>query len=113
MNIASQKKNNILVINIEGEFDIEVTTDFKDHVYNLINDKDFKDILIDFRKITFLDSSGIGSLVKLGQRIQTDREGKIYVYGASDYIKGIIEITRLDNFFKIINDEEYNRLLSC
>lgn len=62
-------------------------------------------ILIDFEKITFMDSSGLGAMVTTFKNVKA-KGATLYLCTLSDQIKIIMEITRLDKVFSILPDRE-------
>ncbi|AFY72468.1 anti-anti-sigma factor [Synechococcus sp. PCC 7502] len=60
-------------------------------------------ILLDLTNITFMDSSGLGSLVAILQRVRT-KNAKLYLSSLNDQVRIIMELTRMDKVFDIYPD---------
>lgn len=105
--IEVKKINGMALITIKGRFTIENKAEFQQAVHD---DQDIVkgDIGIDAKSMHFIDSSGIGELLKL--KVDTTKnEKKIYIFGLNDYITRIFKASRLDNAFVLLNPEEFQK----
>ena len=66
-------------------------------------DADIEAILIDFANISFMDSSGLGAIVTILQRVRT-KGANLYLCSLNDQVKMIIELTKMDKVFDILPD---------
>ncbi len=61
-------------------------------------------IVLDFTRLDYMNSSGIGMLVTL--LVRARREGRLVsAYGLSDHYRQIFELTRLDEVISVHDDE--------
>jgi len=60
-------------------------------------------ILIDFTNITFMDSSGLGALVAILQRVRKN-ESELYLCSLNDQVQMIMELTKMDKVFNLLPD---------
>jgi len=60
-------------------------------------------ILLDLASITFMDSSGLGALVAILQRVRT-KNAKLYLCSLNDQLQIIMELTKMDKVFDIYPD---------
>lgn len=74
---------------------------FKEEVVALI-DEGTSQLVIDFKDVTFLDSSGLGALAGVLKRI--GHRGDITVCGLNADISQMFRICRMDRVFKIYRD---------
>ncbi len=105
MNIECRKKDNILIVTMEGDIDHHTCEKLRSVVDDTLEQIRGKHILFCFSKVSFMDSSGIGVLIgryKLVQRLH----GKIAVFGAGERIKEIFHLSALDQLFPIFETEE-------
>ncbi len=62
-------------------------------------------IVLDFEKMDYMNSSGIGLLVTT--LVRANRQGQqIYAFGLSEHYRDIFELTRLNEAIHIYTDEE-------
>src|SRR3989304_5398881 len=57
-------------------------------------------LVVNLGSVTYLDSSGIGTLVEVFRRVN-GFGGKLVLCGLNDRVHSVFEITKLDKFFKI------------
>lgn len=76
---------------------------FKEEVVALI-DEGASTLVIDFKEVSFLDSSGLGALVGVLKKI--GHRGDLAVCGLNPDVKQMFRICRMDRVFKIFPDVE-------
>lgn len=62
-------------------------------------------ILIDFKEVTFMDSSGLGALV-LSLKTVRSANAKLFLCSINDQIKMLFELTSMDRVFEIVGSRE-------
>jgi len=62
-------------------------------------------IILDFSRLEYMNSGGIGLLVTLLVRAQRSG-GRLVATGLSDHYRQIFELTRLDEAIQIVDDED-------
>ena len=62
-------------------------------------------ILVDFHDVTFMDSSGLGALVKALKTLDAANVG-FYLCSLNEQIKMLFELTSMDKYFVILTDRE-------
>lgn len=76
---------------------------FKEEVVALI-DEGASQLVIDFKDVTFLDSSGLGALAGILKKI--GHRGDIVVCGLNADVAQMFRICRMDRVFKIYRDAD-------
>ncbi|MFO0972852.1 MAG: STAS domain-containing protein [Phycisphaerae bacterium] len=62
-------------------------------------------LVLNLGGVTYMDSSGVGTLVELLRRVN-GYKGKLALVALTDRVRGVFEITKLDKFFTIFPTEE-------
>ena len=108
--IKSKKKNNIGIINVEGEVDMFTSPNLREKMLPFFK-KDLKGIIVDLSSVSFMDSSGIATLVE-GLQWSKKHEKKFVLTGLGTNVKNALTLTKLDNVFdiKTDTDEEYKTM---
>lgn len=104
MAVKTESKNGLMVCRVEGDIDISCSPDLKKVFDKLIAQKTPK-IVIEFSKVTYVDSSGLATLVGILKNMRS-YGGRMRLAGMSTKIKGLFEITKLDKLFEIMATEE-------
>lgn len=104
MNIKIDQKNNVWVCRMNGEIDINTAPQIKKVFDKILSEKREK-ILINFKEVSYVDSSGLATLVEMLKNIRS-YGGKLKLSNLSSKIRGLFEITKLEKLFDISNNEE-------
>ena len=91
------------ILALEGEIDLHRSPQVKESLEPLITQK-VPRILLDFSGVTYVDSSGLATMIETLQRIQS-YGGKFAMFGLRESVRNIFEIARLDQIFTIFPDE--------
>lgn len=93
----------IKVLRPEGIFDNAKSTQFRQQISELISEG-VNVILIDLKKVTFMDSSGLGALVLILKMIR-NVGGRLFLMSLNDQVKMLFDLTNMGNLFEIIEDK--------
>jgi len=104
MAIRMEPKGGLMVCHIEGEIDINSSPDIKKN-FDKITAKKEPRIVINLSKVTYVDSSGLATLVEILKNMKA-YGGRMRLVGLSQKIKSLFEITKLEKLFEIMADEE-------
>lgn len=99
MSISYNDSDNLLVFIPGGDIDIYTSTDFKDQVLKAFEERN-TDLLIDGKKLEYVDSTGLGSLISILKRVK-EKEKNIYLVNIKPNIRKLFSITELDKLFII------------
>ena len=94
----------IQIIEPEGILDGTKTADFQHQVEQSV-ESGVETILVDFQRVTFMDSSGLGALVKALKTVQA-ADVKFFLCSVNEQIGMLFELTSMDNYFNILRDRE-------
>lgn len=98
-----EKHKNILFFSYSGELTLEVCNDLKQQLEPLFNEDDFSIFAADLAETTFLDSSGIGFLVALNNRMKQSGKSMALVSPSQPVVK-TLKLVQLLSYFKVLND---------
>lgn len=99
MKVSKEKRGQVVIVTVEGQIDIDSSPKLREVFIRCISDKD-KKILVDCLKLTYIDSSGLATLIELLQRLRKI-EGELKICNLSEKVKSIFEVTKLDELFSI------------
>lgn len=91
------------IIDIQGEINAYAENALMD-AYTLATSKGARNLLLNFEKLDYMNSSGIGLLVTLLIRAQRQKQ-HLMAYGLSEHYRQIFELTRLNEAIAIFEDE--------
>lgn len=93
------EKKDMWVVVPEGEIDIYTSPNLKEKLITAFNEKK-ADILIDGKKLDYLDSTGLGTLISMLKKTR-ENDNKIYLENIKPNIRKLFDITELDKVFVI------------
>ncbi len=99
-----KKQNDVAIVTLNGSLDVSHQKMLKDKLVSASDIQD-NDIVLDFSKVTFIDSSCLGTLVSLAKTLR-EKKGDIKLSNLSDDVRSIFQITRLDRVFDIFDNNE-------
>ena len=94
----------LYVIALSGEVDLYTAPEFKQELLDAISNG-AKEVVVDFSKTTFIDSTTLGVLVGGVKRLRTN-EGQLSLVCSDRNITKIFEITGLDRVFSILGTRD-------
>ena len=96
MNVKFFEQDGVTVVQVNGEINIGSSPELR----KLLEKEQKKKMVIDFEKVTYIDSSGLATLVEVLKRSKT-QGGSLGLAALSDKVKSLFEITKLDKLFSI------------
>ncbi len=96
--------SSIRVIEPSGLFDSTQAPNFCHDIEQLLNNK-VVTIVVDFKDVTFMDSSGLGALVQ-SLKIIRNAGVKLLLCSFNDQLKMLFELTGMDQVFEIFSGRE-------
>ena len=102
MQIVFESSGKTLVVKMEGELDHHTSAEIRERIDREIEKGAKKNLIFDFGKLTFMDSSGIGVIIGRYKQIQ-NIGGKVAIANVNPHAERIINISGLHKIFPIYN----------
>lgn len=102
--VISRKADAVRIIKITGRLD---PGDGADQLFEMVQgfvEEDELDFLLDLRSVTYISSTGVGSLIK-AYRSVLKKKGHLKLLSPSQSVRNILAISKLDGVFEIFSDE--------
>jgi anti-anti-sigma factor len=93
----AQQNNSVVIVEVIGEIDVYTSPTMRQYLLELIDEGVIK-LVIDFRDVEFLDSSGLGVLVYVLKRVRR-ADGELVLAGLS---RGLLKLFRIVKFTKFM-----------
>lgn len=90
------------IIRVTGEVDLRTSPHLRNRLLQLI-EKHPKRLVIDLANVSYMDSSGVGTMVEIKRRLERSG-GQVILAGLQPRVRSVFEITQLDKFFDIVED---------
>lgn len=99
MNLDFKDIDGKLVVAVSGELDHHSSDEVRNKVDDYIRFKGYKNVILNFSGVTFMDSSGIGVVIGRYKKLNSSG-GNICIASARESVKRVFE---LSGMLKIIN----------
>jgi anti-sigma B factor antagonist len=102
MDIETQDLGNAVLVQVSGEVDMSNSPTVRETLIDLTNKKS-QAILVDLKRVTYMDSSGIATLVE-GLQETNSYGGKFRLVSLSPKVQQVFDLARLTDVFDIFTD---------
>ena len=100
--VIKEIEKGALLVSPDGEIDHHTATKLRGEIDKMLGGE-IKNLIFDFSKLTFMDSSGIGMIMGRYKRIKK-LGGKVIITSATPQIKRIIEMAGIHGIMQITPD---------
>lgn len=105
LNVQMLIKKNILYVRLDGELDQHTVDNLRVRVTELIEKYHIKYLVLNFNKLQFMDSSGVGFIIGRCNRLKREK-GQVILCSLNENIKRIIQLSGLSRICLISESEE-------
>ncbi|MEH2303396.1 STAS domain-containing protein [Nostoc sp.] len=103
-------REQVKVIKLTGNLNATTSQDFRQNITNIL-ESGAKIVLVDFKDVTFMDSSGLGALVLAFKTLRA-ADSKLVLCSISEQVRILFELTNMDKVFEIFpNQDAFNQVL--
>jgi anti-sigma B factor antagonist len=102
MKIQTANQGDVQIIELEGELDFHSSPELRTKLGELTG-KQASKILIDLKKVDYMDSSGIATFVEAFQKTKR-YNGRLILADLTPTVRGVFEIAKLESIFEIANN---------
>jgi len=104
LNITTLLKRGVLIVRVEGELDMHVANQFRECVDNALTVSGVQHVLLNFKDVTFIDSSGLGVILGRYKRIHASG-GNVLIAHIQSQVLQIFELSGLLQIMKLYSSE--------
>ena len=94
----TREEQGFAIVELAGEVDLSCSPDARKQILECLGAK--KDLLVDLSQVTYIDSSGVASLVE-GYQTAKKKSLKFGLVGVSSAAMNVLQLARLDKVFPI------------
>lgn len=105
-----EKLDGALVVHCTGPVTFEHTARLKELVESRLDGSDYRFLVADLSQVTFMDSSGIGTLVALNSKAFSSQK-KFYLMAPTEQVRKTLDLVKLSDFFQFLAGPEDLELL--
>ena len=101
MDVKSFQRDGVMIFQVNGEINISTSPDLK----KVFEKQPSKKVVVDLEKVTYIDSSGLATLVEILKRTKA-QGGSLGLAGLSTKVRSLFEITKLDKLFLVFQNQQ-------
>lgn len=105
MEISTKERKDSIAIELKGSLDIYTSLELKNQIEESC-EKGTKNLIIDIEKVDYVDSSGIGTLIK-GLNLSKGKDISFMIANVQPTIEKVFKVAGLLSFFTILTKDEY------
>jgi len=98
LNISLDIRDKVLIVNFNGELDHHSAEETRKEIDKIYSDRRLLHIVLDLKKLNFMDSSGIGLIMGRYKNV-SDNGGKLFLVNVSSRVE---KIFRMSGILKIV-----------
>ena len=104
MDIQVESRGKRRIVRIKGKITFEYCPVLQSRL-DAIMDEGVQEVLIDFREVPFIDSSGIGEILRLFKHMR-EVGGEVLLMNANQKLLDLFAMYRFGQFMKIIDESD-------
>lgn len=104
MEVQARRVQTSVVIDLKGEVDLFSSPKMRAAILEAVNTKTISRVAVNLSEVTYIDSSGVASLVE-GLQLARSRHIRLVLFGLQQSAKEVLALARLDKIFEIRGTE--------
>lgn len=104
MDIQVESRGDVKIVHIKGKVTFEYCPALQSHLDSIL-DKGIRRIVIDFKEVPFIDSSGIGEVLRLFKKMR-ETNGEVVLANPNKKLSDLFSMYRFNRFMKIWKDSD-------
>ncbi len=106
MNIQVESHGDHRIVHIRGKVTFEYCPELQHHLDSVLAES-VRRVTIDFKEVPFIDSSGVGEVLRLFKRIR-ESNGELVLANPNRKLRALFSMYRFDQFMKISEEASQN-----
>ena len=99
MDIQVESQGNSRIVHIAGKITFEYCPVLQSRLDSVV-DESVREVVIDFKEVPFIDSSGVGEVLRLFKRMK-ESGGDVVLANPNQKLRDLFSMYRFDQFMKI------------
>jgi anti-anti-sigma factor len=104
MKAEVKELNGVKVVKLTGQVRVSTQNDFKDLLDNLVKESAGQKVVVNMEGMVYMNSIGLGIIIDTYKKFR-ERNGKIVLCSLLPEIMNLFEVTKLNKFIEIYNNE--------
>ncbi len=100
MQVNEKTEGGIAHLSLDGRFDFHSHRDFRSAYESVLARAEVRDVIVDFTRVDYLDSSALGMLLLLREKAEANGK-RVRLAGLAGSVKQVLEIANFGKLFSI------------
>ena len=100
LDIKSRSKGDIYIVDVRGEVDLYSSKMLREYIFTAMKQRQPRVVIVELHKVTYIDSSGIATLVE-GLQLSRKYKTGFKLVGLSPMVLEVFQLVRLERVFEI------------
>jgi anti-anti-sigma factor len=109
MNIQVESRGNRRILRMDGKITFEHCTALQKRLDAVSTEEGVKEVVVDFRQVPFIDSSGVGEILRLFKRMR-EVDGEVVLINPNKKLHDLFLMYRFDRFMKIREEADLDAI---
>jgi anti-sigma B factor antagonist len=105
MAVVTRKSGDTTILEPDGRLAAGAVDEFRSKWTEAIRDASGHNIVVNLGRVTMLDSTGIGTMIRCHNAV-TKNGGRMKIVAASPGVRQAFKVTRLDSVFEFYDNEQ-------
>ena len=105
MQISTRRRDTATIFDVSGDIDFANSPEVRRSMLREIRESRTARVIVNLRKVRYIDSSGVASLVE-GLKASRDLGSRFILIGLSTSAREVLQLSRLIKVFEIYDNEE-------
>ena len=101
MAVVLENENSCLIARLSGELDHHSVRSIREEIDTAVTEQQPSKLALDFREVTFMDSSGIGLIIGR-YKLMKEWGGQLEIRGTQPYIRRVLKLSGIERIVKIV-----------
>ena len=106
MDIQVESVDDVRIVHVKGKVTFEYCPAFQSRLDSILGEG-VRQVVIDFKEVPFIDSSGIGEVLRLFKKMK-DSSGEVVLANPNQKLRDLFSMYRFNQFMKITEDTDPN-----
>ncbi len=107
MDIQVESRGDSRIVRIKGKVTFECCPELQSRLDSVLEDG-VREVWIDFKDVPFIDSSGVGEVLRLFKRLR-DIGGSLFLLNPNRKLRDLFLMYRFDKFMKIVEEADLGK----
>jgi anti-sigma B factor antagonist len=104
MDIQVESSGDCRIVHIKGKVTFEYCAELQSRLDSMLEES-VQQVVIDFKEVPFIDSSGVGEVLRLFKRMQ-DAKGEVILVNPNQKLRDLFSMYRFNQFMTIREQED-------